>query len=492
MKKIFGLLALVSVFWASGFKVSRIEVYPGGARVYLHGNLGEDGKLVLAPLPRDISEVFSTHPDFTIKEFVNKRLPVRALQAKNKYLKYKSELEKLEQRIRVLKNRENFYKSALENLAKGFSRRTLPGWGRLLDDFSSKIAELEKKIALLEKKREELIPELKMAEEDWEEIRPSVERAKMAVVKGRPGDKVEFSFNTSSISMGVFYRVEASLSSSQVELKGYCRLNSKLPADLSAEVYLLPAKPAFYLSLPHQGRWDLTLWKPYPKRRLRTLAAAPAPLYEASRAAPVKPRSVGLYRTVFLGKREVKFGENRFSLFAEKLEGEITWEAYPALSSRVFVTFRGKNTTGFHLPAAQALFFIDGALSRVDELDSVALNQPLKLLLGEDPNFKVKYRKKVVERNRGIMKSGMVLEREVELRNGGEKERTVLIKLPLPYPVDREIKVQDRISPPPASLSKDRIATWKLRIKPRELKKIILSFKIIYPKGKRISGADRF
>ncbi len=490
MKKVFGFLALISFLWASSFKVSRIEIYPGGARVYLHGTVGQDGKLVLAPLPRDISEVFSSQPDFNVRDFLNKKLPARALQAKKKYLNYKSQVERLEQSAKALRGKRSFYKASLENLAKGFSRRAVPGWSRLLEDFSSRISELDKKIALLEKRREELLPELKMAEEEWEKVRPSVERAKMVVIRGNPGDEVEFSFNTSAVSMGVFYRVEAFLDTSRLELKAYCLLNSKLPTDLSAEVYLLPAKPAFYLSLPYQERWDLTLWRPYPKRRMMPLAA-PTTL-EETKSAPVRAKTVGLYRTVFLGRREVKFGENRYSLFGKKLEGEITWEAYPALSSKVFVVFRGRNTTGFHLPAARALFFMDGALSRVDRLPSVAMNHPLELLLGEDPNFKVKYKRKVVERNRGIMKSGMVLEREVELRNGGEREKTLVVKLPLPYPVDREIKIKDRISPPPASIGKDRIAVWKLRIKPGERKNIILSFKITFPKGKRVSGTDRF
>ncbi|GEM_PF-2675546 len=495
MKKIAAFLLLGLILGAYSLRVARIEVYPGGARVYLQGSVGEDGMVRFSPLPTDISEIFSSHPDFAVKELVNREIPEEALKVKKRYVKYKKKMEALKSKLEALERREKFYQEALDSLSRSFSRRITPGWERILQDFSARLSRIKGELVLVRKEREALAPEFDMARREWESVKPSVEKAKMIVVRGNPGEKVTLSFNTGAVSMGIFYRVEAHLDSTRVLMKSLCRLNSRIPADLTAEVYLLPTKPLFHISLPRQNRWDIVLWKPYPQRRIKGLEARPQPMV----ARPLKmkvprpqPKTVGLYRTVFLGRRRVKFGENKFPVFSRALEGKMTWEAYPALSSRVFVVFRGKNTTGFHLPAAPALFFINGILTRRDRIKAVGTNQPLELLLGEDPNFTVKYERKVVERNRGIMKSGMVLAREVTLRNSGEREREVVVKLPLPYPVDREIKVQDRITPPPSSVDKDRIAMWRMKIAPGEVKKINLVFKIIYPKGKEVSGTGRF
>lgn len=478
----------------AGFVTARkVEIYPGGARIYLVERADAQGKVSFGPLPADASEIICSHPDFSVEEALNPQIPERALKIKEEFQKLRVKDNSLKAQIEFLRTSHAFYLEALKNLSSSFSKKPVMGWEKLLEKFSSKIASLREEIEKLKKEREKLEPKLELARKRWERIKTKVEKAKFVEVRANPGETVFLSFNTGAISYRFFYRVNVSLNASKVTMEAYSRITSFLPMDLRGEILLLPERPSFYNPLPTQRRWDIYLRKIYPVKKglRRRVAMAMPPALEGTKPKPIA-RTSGIYRTVYLGKNTLKFGENNLKIFSKTLEGKITWEVYPSISTRVFVVFRGKNNTGFHLPSARVLYFIDGVFARADSLSSVAENQKLTLTLAVDPNFNVKYIRKTVERNQGIMKSGILIEREVILKNGGEREREVNVYLPIPYPVDREIKVKAQMLPAPISIDKDKIGLWKLKIKAGGEEKINLKFKLTFPKGKEISGVDSF
>jgi len=493
MKKIAFFLWMVSWLVAGFVTARKVEIYPGGARVYYVKKADAHGKVSFGPLPADASEIICSHPDFSIEEGLNPQIPERALKIKEEFQKLRVKDNSLKARMESLYTRHAFYSEALKNLSTSFSQKPVTGWEKLLEKFSSRVSSIREEIEKLKKERENLKPRLELARKRWKRIKSRVERAKFVEVRANPGDSVFLSFNTASISYRFFYRVNVSLNASKVTMEAFSRITSFLPVDIRGETLLLPERPSFYIPLPRQKRWEIYLKKTYPvKGRPKMKVAMGISPLSIGRRPEAIARTSGVYRTVYLGKNALKFGENNLKIFSKALDGKITWEVYPAVSTRVFVVFRGENNTGFHLPSARVLYFIDGVFTRADSLPSVAENQKLTLTLAVDPNFKVKYRRKTLERNQGIMKSGILIEREVNVINGGEKEREVHVYIPIPYPVDREIKLKAQMFPPPISVNRDKIGFWKLRIKAGREKKINLKFKLTFPKGKEISGVDSF
>ncbi len=494
MRKIVSLVMFILWVSAQPVKVEKIEIFPGGARIYMSSIADATGKANFGPLPLDAKDFICSHPDFSVEERINPSLPQEAIRLRENYEKLKSALKSLDAKIEDLKLRLGFHQKALDKLSESFSRRPAPGWEKLAESLSLRISVLKKKIYSLQVQRRALAPRVELAEKKWKEIEPRMEKAKFVEVKAKPGERVYLSLNTSSLSYAFFYRVDVNLEKPEVVIKAYCNISSSFPSDLRGKVSLLPERPSFYIPLPHQRRWDISLWRPrpYPKRYLKKRLSFEAGLMASSPTPAPAPRTVGLYRVVILGEKSIRFGRNNIKIFSSPLVGKLTWEAYPAVSSKVFVVFRGKNTTGFHLPPARVLFFLDGIFSREDKLPSIAQNEKFTLAMATDPNFSVKYERRVMERNKGIMKSGILIERHVIIENGGDKGREILVRIPLPYPVDKEIKVKYRLEPAPVSINKDKIGLWKLPLKPGGSAKINLEFKIVFPKGKKITGIDIF
>ena len=498
MKKLLIIFLTIPIIAATIPEIKKIDVFPGGARIYMEGTIPSNGVLEVGPLPLDIYELIISVSDYEIKRRDNSSFPERVLKIKKKYEALKAQMEKLKNRETVIKNKYTFYQTAISNYAKRFARGGVGNWEATLASLSSKLSTIVAEYTSLRETKEKLEKKLKEAEAEWNNIKNRIGKAAYVKIKGTPGEKFLMEFNTNALRWKVHYIFNSDLNAETLNIKSFVVLNSDLPFDALSRIYLVPRKPSYYSSLPSQNRWSISIYKPrtYRYKRL-TEAIAPMPVMVAmKKGAADKEEAMavtrGFYRMVYLGARKLSFGKNRFKLFARDLKSTITWQLFPAISNNIFVVAETKNTTGFHLVPAEALFFVNGVFTRKATLKETPEKAKMKLLLGNDPSFKVKYTRAVVERNEGIRKNGIVIERKVKITNGGNKTREITVKLPLPYAVDEEIEIRDTIVPKPDTVDKDRIATWKLTIAPGTTKTITLRFKIVYPKSKMIAGVDTY
>lgn len=499
MKKFFIIFLVIPIIAATIPNIKKVDVFPGGARIYIEGTIGYNGSIELGPLPQDIYELIVSVSDYETKYKDNTSFPEKALKIKKKYESLKAEMKKLELKESVLKSRYNFYKSAISSYAKRFSKGGVGNWEAALAALSSKLSSTGEEYSRLKEEKKKLDKKLKEAEKEWNRIKSKIGRAAYIKIKGKPGEKFLLEFNTRALSWNVHYIFNSNLNTESLNLKSFVVLNSDLPFDVVSPIYLVPRRPSYFSTIPHQSKWSISLYKPriykYKSKKMGKPAAPMPVMTEMKRAAEkemVTAITKGFYRMVYLGKRKLSFGKNRFKLFDRTLKSKITWQLFPAISRNVFVVAETTNTTGFHIVPAEALFFVNGVFTRKATLKETPEKAKMKLLLGNDPSFKVEYIRNVIERNEGIRKNGIVIERKIKIVNGGNKERSITVKLPLPYAVDNEIEIRDTIAPTPASVDKNRIATWKFTIAPGGQKLINLRFKIVYPKSKRITGIDNY
>jgi hypothetical protein len=82
-----------------------------------------------------------------------------------------------------------------------------------------------------------------------------------------------------------------------------------------------------------------------------------------------------------------------------------------------------------------------------------------------------------------ILEDGYTL----EITNGLETEREILVKDRLPLPVDERVQLEvAKVDPAPAERDKDNKLTWKLTLGPGETQKIVVEYTLRYPSGESL------
>ena len=83
----------------------------------------------------------------------------------------------------------------------------------------------------------------------------------------------------------------------------------------------------------------------------------------------------------------------------------------------------------------------------------------------------------------GIFKSGYTL----EVSSGMDSEREVTVRDRLPIPVDEKIKLEVlKIDPEPTERDAENRLSWKLSVKPGEIRKIVVEYTLSYPSGETL------
>ena len=83
----------------------------------------------------------------------------------------------------------------------------------------------------------------------------------------------------------------------------------------------------------------------------------------------------------------------------------------------------------------------------------------------------------------GVFKSGYTL----EVSSGMDSEQEVTVRDRLPIPVDEKIKLEVlKIDPEPTERDAENRLSWKLSIKPGEIRKIVVEYTLSYPSGETL------
>ena len=157
----------------------------------------------------------------------------------------------------------------------------------------------------------------------------------------------------------------------------------------------------------------------------------------------------------------------------------------PRVSTAVYLTAEGKNTTSFPLLPGPARCFMDGMLTGVTRLAAaVPPGGKLKLPLGTDRRIKV-VRKTVEdkfdERSKTIRH---YYTWRMEITNASDEKATLKLKDQVPVAQNDDIRVKvTELSPKPDERTPEGILTWELELDPGGKAVVEIGFYIEYPKG---------
>jgi hypothetical protein len=173
---------------------------------------------------------------------------------------------------------------------------------------------------------------------------------------------------------------------------------------------------------------------------------------------------------------------------AENVPASYEYFAAPKLEEAAYLTAYITNWQDLNLLDGEVNIFFEGSYLGKSLLDTRNTGDTLNISLGQDKGIIVK-RTKLKDYSSRQFIGGNKTERrsyEILVKNNKQQPVNITIQDQLPIPTDKEISVEDQ-KYDGAELEKEtQLLTWKLKLAPREERKLNLQYAVKYPKGKTL------
>ena len=163
--------------------------------------------------------------------------------------------------------------------------------------------------------------------------------------------------------------------------------------------------------------------------------------------------------------------------------------AAPILNENVFMIATFKDWEQYNLLPGEANVYFEGAFAGKTTIDPYTTKKEMILSLGIDPNITVSRKQNKNFKHKSFTGSNRILDRTYELMVKNNKSVPINIKLMdrVPLSQNKEIKV-DAIETFNAEYDATKgLLTWKLQVPSRDSKTESFSFKVRYPKYRKIA-----
>jgi hypothetical protein len=160
----------------------------------------------------------------------------------------------------------------------------------------------------------------------------------------------------------------------------------------------------------------------------------------------------------------------------------------PKVDPSAFLTAKVLNWQDYDLQSGETNLYFEGTFLGKTYLDLSTGGDTLSLSLGKDNSIKVS-RKLLKEFSaRKFMGGSKTEEREYEIKVMNTKKIPVaiIIQDQFPLSVTKEIEVDDQSAPEGQINKESGIVTWNLALQPSQEKKLKMSYKVKYPKDRRV------
>lgn len=168
---------------------------------------------------------------------------------------------------------------------------------------------------------------------------------------------------------------------------------------------------------------------------------------------------------------------------------EYEYTAMPVLNENAFLTAKIKDWEKLDLLAGDASVYFEGSYAGKTYLDPNKTDEALVISLGADPNIIVTREEIINKKAKSFMGGTRILDKNYEISVKNNKPADIYLVLVDRVPVsqNKEIKVED-VKTGDAEVDKDKgLLTWKLNLKTKETTKKQLSYKVKYPRGRKIN-----
>ena len=164
--------------------------------------------------------------------------------------------------------------------------------------------------------------------------------------------------------------------------------------------------------------------------------------------------------------------------------------AVPKMDKDAFLVAKITNWDELNLVSGAANIYFDGTFVGESYINSNNLTDTLDITLGRDKNVvvtRIKQKDKTREKIVGEDKVKTVTY-EITVRNTKSSSSTFNLQDQIPVSQNKEVVVS-LVEASGAVLSEDTgILNWKMNIKPKETKKITITYSIAFPKTKLLAG----
>jgi len=422
--------------------------------------------------------------------------------------------------IKALKNQEKFLTSIQVAADAKSSQELLQGkmdattWTATLTFLRKNLTQVYNDMTDLELKRKELAEKREVLKKQLQQVqsaKPKEEKSIQLVLQAKTAQSTELTlvYLVQDVYWAPTYELRALLSQDQVELVYSAQVHQKTGEDWSGvSLILSTATPALGAQAPEWQPWYLHLYKPQPVRMMKAGAAeaqvARAPeaavsqdmalLSEAPPPSYVESKGVSVNFAIS-GKRDVPSSDDPTKVLIQRstFPATMSFTTIPKKSPFAYLKGSFENNSEYPLIAGNAMTYVDGDYVGKSMQKNIAVGEKVDLSLGIDPNFKIKHELvKRYERNKGMFNKKIEVEYvyKITCENYHAKVRVLEVNDQVPISRTEEIEVSDiKLTPEPVEWNKESgKTTWKLELKPKEKKEILVAFVVSYPRDSIVSG----
>jgi len=175
----------------------------------------------------------------------------------------------------------------------------------------------------------------------------------------------------------------------------------------------------------------------------------------------------------------------------DKFKMPANYEHYvaPELNEKVFLTATLGNWEQYNLLSGEANIYFEGSYAGKTSIDPQATTDHLTVSLGVDPGIVVKRKQLDNFKSKSFIGNIKIVDRsyEVTVKNNKTSTINLIVMDRIPVTQNKEIKIENIINGGADFNSKKGILTWKIPLKSKGTTKKQFSYRVKYPKDKRIN-----
>lgn len=418
----------------------------------------------------------------------------------------------LSDQLDALKLQEEFLKSIQVSSAQDISkalalkRPDLQEWKEILAFLRTGLTEVRDGARATREKRREIQTRIEVLRKELQQILSAAPRerqtASVEVEIDREGEfGLELTYLVGEAGWRPSYRVRALTEAKELELDYLAEVRQKTGEDWTqVQLALSTASPGLPGRPPQLRPWIVRFpepIRPLPRAKAEAPMAAEALREEMAAAAPppVEAQRLGASVQFQVRRRETLPSDglpHRVIIHTERIKGDFAYFCVPKLSERAYLQVKATHTADYPLLPGELEAFVGADYTGKSWLDLVAPGEKMELHLGVDEEVKVQ--RELLKRERG--EKGLFGKRErlhllyrIRLENFKESDQQVEVLDQLPVSQESEIVVEaKRMDPPPVERAEQGMLRWRLEMKPKEKREILLEFEVTYPEGKEVEG----
>lgn len=172
-----------------------------------------------------------------------------------------------------------------------------------------------------------------------------------------------------------------------------------------------------------------------------------------------------------------------------KLDAKYEYYAAPIVNENVFLTSTFNDWEKFNLLPGEASIYFKGTYAGKTAIDPYTTKKEMTVSLGIDQNITVTRKQNKNFKSKSFTGSNRILDRTYDLEIKNNKAGAIELKLMdrIPISQNKEIKVDDIEVNNADYNDKKGLLTWNLKLSSQETKTERFSFKVKYPKYKRVT-----